>query len=132
MEQWGPPRIEWEENGRAEAASVEEVDRLLDDLAEQARERPFIVELMSSAGDSLAIGLGREESILSWVQASGDPPYYASKGDRDSQGLVVFFYGGRWSEFPRSFAVGIAAARKAMRLFFETGQRPTNVEWDEV
>ncbi|HEV3163475.1 MAG TPA: Imm1 family immunity protein [Isosphaeraceae bacterium] len=132
MGQSGPLRIEWEENGRADVASVEEVDRLLDDLAEQASERPFIAELISSAGDSLAIGLGREESILSWVQASGDPPYYASKGDPDSQGLVVFFYRGHWSEFPRSFVVAIAAARKAMRLFFETGQRPTNVEWEEV
>jgi hypothetical protein len=126
------PRIEWEENGRAEVASVEELDRLLDDLAEQARKRPFMVELISSAGDSLAIGLGREESILSWVQASGDPPYYASKGDPDSEGLVVFFYRGHWSEFPRSFAVTIAAARKGMRLFFETELRPTSVEWEEV
>jgi hypothetical protein len=128
----GLQRVEWENDGRAEVASVEQLDRLLDDLTEQARPRPFMAVLISGTGDSLAIGLGRKESVLSWVSATGDPPYHGSNGDPSATGLVVFFYGGSWSEFPRSYAVPVADARAAAREFFETGVRPNQVGWEEV
>lgn len=70
--------------------------------------------------------------VLSWVQKGGDPPYYGSKADPQADGLVGFFYRGSWSEFLRTFAVPIANEREAMREFFETGQRPRTVEWEEV
>jgi hypothetical protein len=40
-------RLEWGKDGGASVDSVETLDRLLDDLDEQARERPFMVELIS-------------------------------------------------------------------------------------
>jgi hypothetical protein len=125
-------RVEWREDGRAEVGSVQELDRLLDDLTQQAKKEPFMAELISPKGDSVAIGLGRDGSVLSWVQAGGDPPYYGSKGNPKASDLVVFFYRGAWSEFPGSFVVPIAEAREAMRLFFESGQMPRNVDWEEV
>ncbi len=106
--------------------------RVLSDLNERAREKPFMAELSNFAGDTLALGLGRDESILSWVAANGDPPYYASKGDEHADGTVVFYYRGTWSEFPRWSAVPIESAFAAMRQFFETEQLPNSITWEEV
>lgn len=69
---------------------------------------------------------------MSWVHASKDPPYYASKGNPKAEGTIVFFYRRDWSEFHRWSAVPVADALAAMREFFETGERPTTMEWEEV
>jgi hypothetical protein len=125
-------RIEWGEDGQAEVASVEDLDGVLDELTDQALEKPFMVELISPNGDSLAAGLGLDESVLSWVPGDQNPPYYASKGDGAAEGTVVFHYRGDWSEFPRWSAVPRGEVREAMRHFFATGEMPRNVEWKEV
>jgi len=124
-------QLAWGEDGAAGVESVDDLDRHLDDLTERAREKPFLAELALANGDSLAIGLGRDESILSWIQGSHDPPYYVSQGDPEAEGVVVFNYGGQWSEFPKWSLVPIAEAREAMRHFVRTGHRPTNVAWVE-
>jgi hypothetical protein len=125
-------RVEWGEDGRAEVGSIEELDRLLDGLAASVLEKPLMAELIAENGDSLAAGLGRDESVLSWINGDQNPPYYASKGDSGAGGMIVFFYRGDWSEFPRWSAIPVARAREAMRRFFTTGQMPDNVEWTEV
>jgi immunity protein Imm1 of predicted polymorphic toxin system len=125
-------RVEWGEDGTAWVSSVAELDALLDKLAREAAAKPFMVDLVSPSGDSLSIGLGSKKSVLSWIPSGGNPPYYASKGNPEADGAVVFFYRGSWSEFPGWSAISIAAARAAMRTFFQTGARPTTVEWEEV
>lgn len=128
----GRQRVEWDEGAGAWVKSTEELDLLLNDLAEAGIHKPLMVESISAKGDSLSIGVGSQESILSWIPAGGNPPYFASKGNPDAQGTVVFFYRGSWSEFPRWSAIPVATAREAMRQFLETGERPTNVNWEEV
>lgn len=125
-------RVEWGEDGGAWVSSPEELDTLLDKLAREAAAKPFMVELISPQGDSMSVGLGSKKSVLSWVPAGGNPPYYASKGNPGAGGTVVFFYRGSWSEFPGWSAVPVAAARAAMRQFLQTGGRPSTVEWEEV
>jgi hypothetical protein len=125
-------RVEWGEDDGAWVSSVQELDWLLDDLARTAADKPFVVELISHEGDSMSVGLGSEESVLSWVSADGNPPYYASRGNREAEGTVAFFYGGSWSEFPKWSAVPMAEARAVMRQFFQTGERPASIDWEEV
>jgi hypothetical protein len=126
-------RVEWTENRVALVDSVEALDRLLDDLNEEARLKPFMAELQSANSDTMSIGLGRDVSVLSWVQASGDPPYFASKGAGDNRNAVeVFFYRGQWSEFPAWSTIPVGLAREAMRRFFRSGTLPENVTWVEV
>ena len=43
----------------------------------------------------------------------------------------VFSYRGRYSDFPPSAAIPVDEAREAMRLFFRSGRRPTNIAWQE-
>jgi hypothetical protein len=117
----------------APVESVEELDRQLDDLEQKARLNPLMVDLVACNGDTLSIGLGQDVSVLSWVGASGDPPYYASKGNEATQGeTIVFSYRDQWSEFPLWSAIPTALARDAMRQFFRTGTLPNNVRWEEV
>lgn len=127
--QW---RLEWDENGAAIIDSEAALDKRLDELAAQATLKPFMAELISPGGDSLALGLGREQSVMSWVSASQDPPYFASKGNPHAEGTVVFHYRGDWSEFPCWSAVPVSAARQAIRDFFTTGRLPSSVAWEEV
>jgi hypothetical protein len=125
-------RIEWGESDGEWVTTIEELDRLLDALVLQAADRPFVVELISPKGDTLSVGLGLKESVLSWVPAGGDPPYFTSEGNLQADGTVVFFYRGDWSEFPRWSAIPVEAAREAVSEFWHTGQRPTSVKWEEV
>jgi hypothetical protein len=127
--QW---RLEWDENGAVFVDSEAALDKRLDELGAEATPEPFMAELISPAGDSLALGLGREQSVMSWVSASQDPPYLASKGNPDAEGTIVFLYRGGWSEFPCWSAVPVSGARQAMRDFFATGRLPSGVAWEEV
>jgi hypothetical protein len=63
----------------------DELERLLDRLSAEAEATyPFIVELTTSGGARLGVGLGaRAGSVLSFKQ-SDDPPYYISAGRRAS------------------------------------------------
>jgi Immunity protein Imm1 len=127
--QW---RLEWGENGVSVVDSLKALDQRLDELAAPAKAKPFMAELISPEGNSLALGLGREKSVMSWVSASQDPPYFASKGHVDAEGTIVFYYRGDWSEFPCWSAVPTSTARQAMREFFNTRALPSGVAWEEV
>jgi hypothetical protein len=124
-------KMQWGKDGVAPIDSLK-LNLVLTDLTQLAREKPFIAELNNSAGDTLALGLGRDESVLSWVAADGDPPYHASVGDDSADGTVDFYYRDTWSEFPRWSAVSIETALEAVRQFFETAQLPDRVRWKEV
>jgi hypothetical protein len=127
-----PGQLLWGESETAVVESIDELDHRLAVLTEEAKKRPFMAELIATNGNSLSMGLGREETVLSWVPANNDPPYYASKGNPNAEGTIVFYYSGDWSEFPRWSAVPVPAGWATMREFFQTGERPSTVEWQEV
>ena len=50
-------------------------------------------------------------SVLNFVSANLNPPYYSSVGDTQIPGLFVFYFGGQWSEFEAArHAIPLAAA----------------------
>ncbi|GIF09136.1 hypothetical protein Asi03nite_66740 [Actinoplanes siamensis] len=94
----------------------------------------MIAEVTLDDGGCLAIGLGREISVLSYVGASKMPPYFSSQGAaraRDGEG-VVFHYYGHLSEFPPSAAVPIVEAIDVLRYFCEHGKLSPLMNWVEV
>lgn len=124
-------RVTWGEGHAATVDSVQGLDALLDRLQSEAEAEPFMAEVSTSAG-SLSLGLGATATVLSWVAADGEPPYYCSRGDDAAEGVFVFRYAGSWSEFPASFAIAYEAGRAALREFLLSGQRPANAAWTEV
>ena len=125
--------LEW--GGRsADISSVEQLDEVVGRLEDEARAgEPFIVELYSEAGDMVSIGLGRPETVISWIACTQDPPYLASRGPwADDGDPVEFMVGGELTEFAKDTLVDVAQGREALRAFFTTGELPRNVSWQEV
>lgn len=139
----GAYRLEWVSDTGAGVPEVrarairsrEQLDDALDEIERHARaNEPLIVDLISPLGASLRIGLGRQRSVLTFDSGSGMPPYLESSGDETNTNSdsIVFYYGGHWTEFPASALIPKEAAREAMKSFFQTGERPNNVSWEEV
>ena len=124
--------LNWEQNEVA-VESVQELDAHLDRLTLEAEsELPFMVALAREDGSTLSIGLGRTESVLSYVSASLDPPYFMSRGDVDQNGPARFVYSGEMTEFPPWSGVPAESAREALRVFFETGELSPEISWEET
>jgi hypothetical protein len=121
--------------GDVTAESIAELDGILDRLDREATAaaRPCVVELQSAKG-SLGIGLGAGYSLLTWIDSSGLPPYFASAGAHETEvGEVVrFMFGSERSEYPKWQVIDRDLARRAAREFLESGERPSCVEWAEV
>jgi hypothetical protein len=125
-------RLEWGEQPEAlEVGSEPALLQLLDELDERASDQPMLVDLISPAGDSLSIGLGRDKSVLTWVQANQEPPYFVSLSSDPVDGSIVFDYRGEWSEFPARFALDTPIAKAALVDFFRTGSLPTSIAWTD-
>jgi len=126
------PSLEWGVDGRVAVGDVEELKRLLESLRQQAgRTEPFVVELFLDSGDALGMGLGRPVSLLCFVSASKEPPFFISRGDPalTPGDYVVFSYGGEPTEFPATAAISSDSALSAMIEFFETRKLPESIGW---
>lgn len=121
--------LTWGIDQSAEVSTVEELDELLDHLATQARDQGMIVQAATCSGRTLAIGLGREESVLTYFDDNGDS--FTSVGVRDREDYLSFEFGGDISEFLGAKAVPESAARAAAREFFKEGKRPELVQWEK-
>jgi hypothetical protein len=122
----------WDHN-KVVVSSVQELDAMLERLTDEAeRDMPFMVALAREDGSGLSIGVGRPVSVLSYISASLDPPYFNSRGDDTREEPVEFLSGGEMTEFPPSSAIPTEAAREAMRYFFETGELSPHVAWEET
>ena len=127
-------KIEWDEETH-EVASIAELDELLDQLSERfSSEDPRLVGVQrSETRDCLTIGIGRDISVLNFMNGTFDPPYVSSVStDSNANGLLVFRYGGDWTEIPAKHCVPIDVAREAMRHFCRTGALSESVLWAEV
>lgn len=124
--------IEWNDH-KYQTASIEDMDHVLDRLhAEFASTVPQLVTVeLSKTGDSLAIGLGRDRSVLNFVSGSKNPPYFTSVGEIDLDDPIAFRFGVEWSEFPMKHSIPIASARLALRHFCTTGKLTSAIDWDQ-
>ena len=123
--------VSWAEEERT-AATVEEVDRILDQVHLDAARDPQLVTVETEAtGDTLAVGLGLDRSVLSYVGAGGDPPYFISVGDSDVDAPIAFRFNGHYSDFPMRCSVPTAVAREAMKHFCVTGKLSPAIRWEE-
>jgi hypothetical protein len=124
--------LSWD-NKEVVVNSVEEMDKLLDDLTGQAKETlPFTVTLAYKDGSLLSIGVGRDETSLSYMDATFDPPYFASLGDKNRQEPIEFIFGGEMTELEPTSAIPVKDAREAMRDFYKTGELSPKIKWQEV
>jgi Immunity protein Imm1 len=125
-------RLEWGEASERYVATVEELDRSLDELEASASEDPLLVELFRDDGASLSLGLGRSLTVLDYVPADLDPPYFRTHSPGTSGESMWFRFRGDLSEYPPDAAVPLEAGRRALRHFYETGERSPELAWRET
>ncbi len=124
--------VGWDDQ-EARVGGVQELDDLLDRLQREfAADLPHLVTVELEAGDSLAIGLGLPWSVLSFVAASREPPYYVSVGDGGFGQDIGFVFGGELSEYPSRNVIPLSVARTALRQFCLTGSLPATVSWEDA
>jgi hypothetical protein len=123
----------WGEHHERTISSLAELDQTLDAIhAEFAPAKMgMLAELYAEDGSSLTMGLGRDQTVVTYAGPDGMPPYYLSEGDPLETGLVRFHISNQDSEFPRSALVSASRAREAMRTFFRTGRLPPEIKWNE-
>lgn len=127
-----PHQVEWRDGEGETVTSVGQLDSLLDRLnAEAADGPPLLVHVGGPAG-SLAIGIGRAESVLTFIYPDGDPPYLVSNNGTDDETEYDFFMRGHHSAFPGYSIIPIQEAREAMRVFVASGALSLNVRWGEI
>lgn len=106
-----------------------------------------IVDLVSPRGDTLSLGIagpldrdnpGMTEPLacLNFTGASLNPPYLTAVGDPsltyEKGGVVVFRYGGEWTEILRRNCVPVEKMLEVVKHFFLTGSLPIWIPWEEV
>ncbi|WP_437837718.1 Imm1 family immunity protein [Sorangium sp. So ce1153] len=121
--------LTWGKNQHVQVKSVRELDAILDQLAEQAKDYGMIVQATHLNGSVLALGLGREETVLTFFDQHGKS--FTSVGDRNREDYLAFEFGGDVSEMMGAKAVPISAARSAARAFFECGEIPEQINWEQ-
>jgi hypothetical protein len=121
--------VTWGVDNAAEITTGKEFEDLLDALTVQCSGYGMIVQITHPNGSTLAIGLGREESVLTYFDGQGSS--FTSVGDRDREDYLAFEFEGDVSEMMGAKAVSELTARAAAREFSETGKLPQNVEWEK-
>ena len=126
------PTLQWSETEpAAEVLTGEQLDQRLDQLARSARgDFPISVRLQMH-GCEADILLGLPGSFV-YVNELAARREYITVGDSRSEGVVSFYLlGQRHTEFERRCLIPLAAARRVLREFFDTGRRSPTVEWEE-
>jgi Immunity protein Imm1 len=75
----------------------------------------------------LSIGLGADQATIVYDHGLSSA---SSRGRRkDDESEIAYAYGDGYSEFPSWTLVSKEDALAAAREFFQTGRRPTNLDW---
>lgn len=127
--------VRWSRGREIFIKSDVELENVLDDLHSQFLQEPepVLAEIEAPNGDSLAIGLGREWSVLNFIGASREPPYFTSLGDSEliAEKVAVFRFGDDWTEIPSEHLIPTSIARDAVRDFFQTSKMPGGIQWSQ-
>jgi hypothetical protein len=113
-----------------------ELDAVITTLAEETRALGIlnILIMVADNGNIFYLVVGSDETVLGLDYAHRKPPYYSSRGTAQSDYPVMTAYLAlsHHTEFSRRSVIPMEDGLNALHQFFETGQRPTTVQWEEV
>jgi hypothetical protein len=98
-------------------------------LHEQAKSEPLFAVLNAPDRSTLAIGLGRLVSVLSYTAPGGWPAKHV-KGDTQEDSLLSYKFLGHFTEVPSLYSIPLALAVDAAVAFFETGRLNETLSWE--
>jgi Immunity protein Imm1 len=121
--------LQWNDNERHEVLKVEDLNRMLDEVAADHDEKnPVLVQVQSPTGEILMIGIGGKLSVLDHIAAGGWPAQH-SVGDPTKE-TIAYRMGSYDSEMPKAYAIPCKIARKAVEHFYRTGRLLEDVTWE--
>jgi hypothetical protein len=94
----------------------------------RASGQPTMLFLEADNGKTLVVGLGHEESVLTFVEPDGGS--FHSRGDTEREGFLSFLCRDQVDEFMAEMAVPEGDAVVAAEAFVETAERPPGVTWE--
>ncbi|WP_437998199.1 Imm1 family immunity protein [Sorangium sp. So ce185] len=90
--------------------------------------QPTMVFLQAANGNVLVLGVGQDESVLTFAQPDGTS--FHSLGNRERKGYLLFRCRDQVDEFMTEMAVPEDDAIVAAEQFLATGERPPAVQWE--
>jgi hypothetical protein len=118
-------KANWGDN-EAAISSSDELRALINDVRNTGQ--PTMVFLEADDRTVLVFGIGREESVLSFVAPDGTS--FHSLGDRDRKGYQMFLCRDQIDEFMNEMAVPEPDAISAAEHFLVTREQPPQVTWE--
>ena len=114
----------------------EELDDLLANAASEAKSVGLlnVVMLYAPNDDHLFLVVGGEETVVGFNYGHGNPPYYASRGqvETDAPVLTAYLSLEHHTEFPRRWVIPMELGHRASQEFLATTERPTVISWEEL
>ncbi len=131
---WDGPSADEPDRGNAvEITTVDELDAVLDQVAEQAAKDgvPYGVQIHDSeASGSVMIGIGHDRSFVDWLDDSGARTSAEEPDIAEWPEPIGFDLYGNWHEYePEETRVSEEIARRAVHEYLNTRTRPTCVQW---
>jgi hypothetical protein len=127
--------LAWDPTGEPVTVSTpDDVDEQLRGLHTRLRQAgtPTLVVLeREDEQTSLAIGLGADAAMASWLDDDGTEDL-VSLGDGNDDELVAFLCAGAESEYPTSVSIDLEDALTAARAYASNGLRPANLNWQRI
>jgi len=106
--------------------NVAELHAVIDRIRELAE--PTMLFLEAQSGDTLVVGLGSPESVLTFAEQDGST--FHSVGDTSRRGYLRFRTRDTVDDFHAEMAISESRAMEAALEFFETGRRPQGIKWE--
>lgn len=121
--------ISWSVNGSRTFSGFSELEEIINEL--EGCKDPILADIVIENGDIMSIGIGGgDDTVLTFMSANLDPPYFHSLGQCDSDEYIVYFYYDEWTELPRNTLIPKAVAMGAVAEFVNFGRRSDKVKWE--
>lgn len=121
---------EVQEESILDVASALDLYRRVDDDSRQTD--PTMVEFEDGYGTAIAIGAGRDVTVIT-TQASENPPYFTSMArQRLTSEDVDFMYAGENTPYPASSIVPKAEGVRALERFLRSGELDPELDWEQL
>jgi hypothetical protein len=105
---------------------------LFNELDASGRHHPTMVEFENGDGGAIAIGAGRDVTVIT-AQHSIDPPYFTSqaKGAPDDD-EYSFLYAGENTPYPGSSVVPKKDGVRPLEHFLRSGELDPDLDWEKL
>lgn len=116
----------WDPQAPRQVDSLAELDSVVAEVSALAK--PAMLFLEAADGRMLVVGIGGEESVLTFVESDGTT--FHSVGDVERPGVLQFWCRDQVDDFLAEMAVSAEQALEATRQFLATGRIPDSVQWE--